>query len=156
VVDQRLGDLEASGQHRVEARHRFLKDHSNFVAAHILHRLFGQRQQITARELDAALNAAALWRNEPHDGESAHALARARLPDDRDRLLRGNVERHVPDDGNPLPIANERGGQIRDREHRRPRFSERTRDQRRLRAGSELVKSAWANTHPEAFKARFQ
>jgi hypothetical protein len=111
VIDQRLGNLETDGQHRVEAGHRLLEDHGDVVAAHIPHRLFRQRQQIAARELDAALDAAVLVRNQSHDGERGDALARARFTDDRHRLLCGNVERHVAHDGKPLPVAHERGGE---------------------------------------------
>ena len=41
MVDQGFGDLEAEGQHRVEAGHRLLKDHRNQVAAHMAHLVFG-------------------------------------------------------------------------------------------------------------------
>ena len=152
VVDQRLGDLEADGQHRVEAGHRLLEDHRDVVAAHAPHRLFRQRQEIAARELDAALDTAALPRNQPHDGERGDALARARFADDRHGLLRGEIERHVAHDRNPLPVAHERSGKARHRED--GRFSGPVHCPGRLRAGGKLVKSDCANTHPAAFSCR--
>ncbi len=63
VVDQRLGDLEADGEHRIEARHRLLEDHGDLVAAHVLHARLGQRQQIAPRQHDAAFDAAVLLRD---------------------------------------------------------------------------------------------
>ncbi|MGY4462856.1 hypothetical protein ACVWYI_006816 [Bradyrhizobium sp. LB13.1] len=44
VLDQRFRNLEADGEHRIEARHRLLKDHGDFVATNILHAALGQRQ----------------------------------------------------------------------------------------------------------------
>ena len=62
------------------------------VAANLPHVGFGQRQQFAAFEPDAALDAAALLRDEPHDGQRGDALARAGFADDRYGLARGDVE----------------------------------------------------------------
>jgi hypothetical protein len=51
VAEQRLGDLVADGEERIEARHRLLEDHRDVVAAHLAH-LFRQRQNIAAVEHD--------------------------------------------------------------------------------------------------------
>ena len=51
---QYLGDLEADGERRVEARHRLLEDHADAIAAHGAHRAVGERRQIFAIEQDAA------------------------------------------------------------------------------------------------------
>jgi hypothetical protein len=32
-----FGDLEPERQHRIEARHRLLKDHRDLIAAHLAH-----------------------------------------------------------------------------------------------------------------------
>ncbi|MGY3407511.1 hypothetical protein ACVWZV_003624 [Bradyrhizobium sp. GM5.1] len=107
VLDQCFRNLEADGQHRIEARHWLLEDHGDFVATNILHARFGQRQQVATGKPDAAFDAAVLLRNEPHDRERSDALARTGLADDRHGFPRGNIERHVADDGNPSPLTQE-------------------------------------------------
>ena len=52
VHPQRLGDLPADGQHRIEARHRLLEDHRDVVAADLAHLALGELQQILALEAD--------------------------------------------------------------------------------------------------------
>ena len=42
VPFERLGNLIADGQYRVERSHRILKDHGDPMAAHVAHLLFGQ------------------------------------------------------------------------------------------------------------------
>ena len=54
VQRQRLGDLVAAGEDRVERGHRLLEDHRDAVAARRLHLLVGQRQQVGAAEPIAA------------------------------------------------------------------------------------------------------
>ena len=39
---ERLGDLTANGEDRVQARHRLLKNHSDFVALNLAHFLGGE------------------------------------------------------------------------------------------------------------------
>ncbi|MHC2236739.1 hypothetical protein ACVI8L_005078 [Bradyrhizobium diazoefficiens] len=67
MLDQRFRNLEADGEHRIEARHRLLENHGNVVAADVLHARFGQREEIAAGERDAPFDAADVSRNEPHD-----------------------------------------------------------------------------------------
>ena len=72
--------MEADHQHRIQARHRLLKDHRDVVAADASHLDIGKRQQFGAAELDAAADAAVAWRCQPHDRERSHTLAGAGFP----------------------------------------------------------------------------
>ena len=49
-----LGDLIADREHRIQRRHRLLKDHRDARAANPAHRLFVERDEILAVELDDA------------------------------------------------------------------------------------------------------
>ena len=51
---ERLGDLPLDRQHRVQRRHRLLKDHADLAAADLAHLLLGQLQQVAAVEPDFA------------------------------------------------------------------------------------------------------
>ena len=54
VDDDRLGDLVADGEHRVERGHRLLEDQRDAGAAHLPHLAFRERQQIASVEEHAA------------------------------------------------------------------------------------------------------
>jgi hypothetical protein len=92
VVDERLADLEAEGEHRVEARHRLLEDHRDAVAADLAHLSFTQGQEVAAFQLDMTAHAAVGGGQQPHDRQRRHAFTRARFADDGDRLARRDVE----------------------------------------------------------------
>ena len=83
MVDERLRDLEADGQHRIEARHRLLEDHGDPVAAHLAHLLLGKVEEVAALEQDLARDAAVDRRHQPHDRQRGDALARAGFADHR-------------------------------------------------------------------------
>ena len=55
VQSQRLADLAADGQDRIEARHRLLKHHRNVVAADRAHFAVGKQQQIPAAFLSVTV-----------------------------------------------------------------------------------------------------
>ena len=96
VQANRLADLIANPDHRVERSHRLLKDHGNAVTADLSHLGFIEREQILAFEQDrAADDAARRARHKAHDRERTHALAASGLADDRQRLATTNVEREV-------------------------------------------------------------
>jgi hypothetical protein len=78
----------------VQTRHRLLEDHRDVVAAHVAELGFAERQEIArscVRWLEpdptAGLDAGRDG-DEPHHGQRGHALAAARLADDRERLAR--------------------------------------------------------------------
>ena len=59
VQRDRLADLPADGEQRIERGHRLLKDHRDVVAADVLHLAFGEAEQIGALEADRAADDAA-------------------------------------------------------------------------------------------------
>jgi hypothetical protein len=59
---QRLHDLHADRQNRVERSHRLLEDHRDLVATHRAHLVVGEFEQIAAFEQDAPLGDAASFR----------------------------------------------------------------------------------------------
>ena len=94
VQQDRLQDLVADAVHRVQAGHRLLEDHRDLAAAHLQHLVLAHRQQVAALKQDAAaVEAAGRARNQLHGAHRGHALAAARLPHHRQRLLR--EQRHV-------------------------------------------------------------
>src|SRR5690606_18717950 len=81
-----------------ERRHRVLEDHGDAVAAHVPHLIVGQIEQVLAVEHDlAADDLAGRAGDQPHHRERCHALARAALADDAERLAAVHVEGDVVD-----------------------------------------------------------
>ena len=66
---ERLADLPADGEHRVERGHRVLKDHRDLAAADRAQLLVVQRKQVAAAEHRGALGDAAVPREDPEQGE---------------------------------------------------------------------------------------
>ena len=95
---ERLADLEADREGRVERGHRLLEDHPDAVAAHVPHRALVERQQVLALEQDApALDRRRRHRQQPHDRPRRDALAAARLPDQPDDPPAADGERQIVD-----------------------------------------------------------
>ena len=85
VNEQRLHQLQPDRQYRVQRRHRLLEDHRDVAAAHLAHLLVVEFQQIAALEHDTALDdPRRVRRQQPHDREGGHGLARAAFADDGD------------------------------------------------------------------------
>ena len=93
----RLADLVADREQRVQRGHRVLQDHRDPPAAHLLHLLIGFLQQILALEHHPAADDARGGRQHAHDGESEGALAGAGFADDAQRLAGMDAQRHVID-----------------------------------------------------------
>ncbi len=92
VQQDRLDDLLADGEHRIERRHRLLEYHGDVAAANLMHLGVAERQQVAAVIADrAALDAAHSGRDQPHDGERRHALAAAGFTDDTQCLAAINT-----------------------------------------------------------------
>src|SRR5207253_260841 len=114
----RLGDLTADREHRVERSQRLLEDHGNVVAAHAAHLRFVEREQVRALERHLAGNDLTRWiGNEPHDRERRRALAAAGFADDRQRLARAQPERYVVDGLEGALAYGEHRGKPYDVEH---------------------------------------
>ena len=89
---QRLADLAADRQHRIEARHRLLEDHRDVVAADGAHLAFGELQQIPALEADRARDLARRLGDQPHQRHRGDRLAAAGFADDGERLALVDME----------------------------------------------------------------
>src|ERR1700722_18822897 len=91
-----LFHLRADTHHRIEGRHRLLKNHGDIAAAH-LSELFALSRYETpaaaaARCEPSFAAATRTGRFETHQGERQHRLARPRLAYDSERLALGKRE----------------------------------------------------------------
>ena len=78
--DQRLHDLEPDRQHRIQARHGFLKNHADIPAAALPHGVIGELQQVDAIEQNlAADDAAGLLGKQSEYGQDGDGFAAAAL-----------------------------------------------------------------------------
>ena len=84
---ERLGQLPADREHRVQRRHRLLEDHRDAVAADLADLVLVQLQEVFALEEDfAGDDVARRDGDEPQEGERADALAAAGLTHEAERL----------------------------------------------------------------------
>jgi hypothetical protein len=114
-----LADLIADREHRIQRRHRLLKDHRDPVAADLPHLRRRQREQILSRVLDLpAGDLSRRRRDEAHHRQRRHALAAARLADHAERLLRQDLERHAIHRANRAGVGTELRDQVTDLEQR--------------------------------------
>src|SRR5258705_9873426 len=95
---QRLGDLLADGDARVQRRHRFLEDHGDAGAAHALPRRLAPAEKLGALEAYAAGDAAGR-RYQAEQGQRRHRLAAAALADDAERAPGRDLIADPGDDG---------------------------------------------------------
>src|SRR5436190_15564057 len=124
---ERLADLPADGQHRIQRGHRVLEDHRDLAAANAPQRPVPEPQQVTPPEERGAAGDVTGPRQDAEQRECGHALAAARLADDAERLARADLERDAVDgvdgaavgaelDAQPLDLEEEvRRHQIRPR-----------------------------------------
>ena len=94
---QRLGDLEADREGRVEAGRRLLEDHRHVLAGELAAFVVGQRQEIVAVEAHAVGAETAGIGDEAHQREHRHAFARAGFADDAEHLAMLDAQRHAID-----------------------------------------------------------
>ena len=119
VVAQRLGDLEAHRQDRVQRRHRLLEDHRDAVAADLAHLLLAERDQVEIGEADVPAGDPPVGRrHQAHDGQRGDALAATGLADDRQRLVVRDGEADVAHRRVPAAAGAKRGDEVLDREDR--------------------------------------
>ena len=83
---QRLADLAADREHRIEARHRLLEDHADLVAADGAHGALVELEQIDPLEANAARDLAGRLRDQAQDRHRGNRFAAAALADDGQRL----------------------------------------------------------------------
>jgi len=93
---ERLGDLTADREHRIQARHRVLEDHRDVVAADPADLVVVHLQDVLTVEHDRALHDPARWhRDEPHEREGGDGLAAAGLAHEPQRLAGRELEGHA-------------------------------------------------------------
>ena len=97
VQTQRLAELEADGEARIQARRRLLENHRDVLADELAALAVGQPLQIVAGELQAAGTHAPRIRDKPHHRQHRHALAGSRLADDAEHLALVDREAHALD-----------------------------------------------------------
>ena len=111
----RLGNLHADGECRVERTHRLLEDHRDAIAANLAHLRVRQLEQVLAFEHDfAGHDATRRIGNQPHQRHRGHALARARLADDGQGLASLQREGHIVDRGQFAAFGSETRRQTAD------------------------------------------
>ena len=113
MADQRFAQLLPDGQHRVQGRHRFLKDHGQLVAAQVGHLSGFQPQQIAVREADlAAVDARRLRWQETHQRHGGDAFAAAGFAHHANGLSGLNGERDLLHRAHAGAFAGERDGEM--------------------------------------------
>jgi len=117
---QRLADLPADRQDRVQARHRVLEDHRDVAPADLAELVVLQLQEVAPLERRRAGDRAARPRQDPQERERGHALAAAGLPDDPERLARRDVEGDAVDGVDRPPARPELDLEALDGEKRLP------------------------------------
>ena len=117
---QRLADLAADRQHRVEARHRLLEDHRDVVAADVAH--LAARTVAAGRVPSKRMRAGDLARrlgDQPQDRHRGDRLAAAGFADDGQRLAGVDVEGDAVDRADRRrPGVREMGLEVLDFEQR--------------------------------------
>jgi hypothetical protein len=101
VGPDRLDELVADGEHRVQRAHRLLEHHADLAAAHRAQLGRGHRVEVPPGQLRAARHAGR-GREQAEQGHRGDRLARAGLPDHRDDLARVDLVAD-PADGFDVP-----------------------------------------------------
>jgi len=108
----RLLDLKAHLEDRIQAAERVLKDHRDVLAANVADLLAAHLQQVIAAEQDLAAHDPARFVDQAQDGQGGHALAAARLADDPERFPGGQVKTDAVDRLDHAVVGEELGAQI--------------------------------------------
>ena len=91
-----LSNLKTTRQNRVEARHRFLKNHGDLISTHPTHLIFAQAQQVsTAKENFSRLDLPGRLRYKAHDRKRTNALTAPALTDQSERLSSTQFKRYA-------------------------------------------------------------
>ncbi len=119
VTLQRLGDLAAHREHRVQRGHRILEDHRDVLAPDTPQLPVGQLQQIPSFEPHLPPDdAPGRLRDEPQNAQHRDALARSRLTHHAERLAGIEVVAHLVHGVHHAVIGVEFGLQLADRQDR--------------------------------------
>jgi hypothetical protein len=120
VHQQRLRDLVADAEHRIERGHRLLEDQRDLGPAHGPHRAFIERQQVASLEQKLAGGDAAGRLDQAHQREGGHRFAAARLADQPERLASLDVKADMVDSRDRTVGGVEHGGESLDAQQRSP------------------------------------
>src|SRR5947208_7441931 len=96
MPDQRLVDLLADREYRIERGDRLLEDHRDAVAAQFLEPVLRCRDHILAVEHDAAIDCTVL-RQKPHQRAQSDAFSGPRLAEDAEHLAASEPETDAVD-----------------------------------------------------------
>src|SRR3990172_1900698 len=111
----RLADLVADGEDRIERGHRLLKDHRDLVAADLAHLLIFEPEQIPAAIEDLSADDFSRRRSDQaHDRKRSDALAAARLADQAEGFPFVDGKGHAVDSAHFTFGGEERRAQIFD------------------------------------------
>ena len=110
----RLRDLLADGQHRIQGRHRLLKDHGDPVPPNPADGTLAQLQQILAVEEDTSAVDGSRIAEQAQDGQSRHALARAALADDGEGFAGTHLQRDALHGAHDAPVRTKGDRQVLD------------------------------------------
>src|SRR5262249_53623670 len=136
---QGLGDLAADGEDRIEARHRFLEDHADIVAADLAHGALAELEQVPALEPYRAPDSSGRVWPRPPTGVGAPRLSAAALADDRHRLAGLDRERDAIDRAVPPVRRAEVGLQVIDFQQRHAANSSQSFGQARIERIAQAV-----------------
>ena len=114
VLDERLGNLIAAGEHRVERRHGLLENHGDLVAANLAHLLARELEEVFPLEQHLSRDLRRRDVQKPHNGERGHALAAAGFSHDAHTFALTHREAHVVDRTEHAVIGMESDGQAVD------------------------------------------
>ncbi|KTW14801.1 hypothetical protein SA9_12355, partial [Staphylococcus warneri] len=104
VAQNRLCDLVADGEARVERGHRLLEDEADLLGPDVVELVAGQRHQVAALEHDLAFDdLARRHRDQFQDRHRGDGLAAAGFADQPQRLAARDVEADVGDGMDGLP-----------------------------------------------------
>ena len=119
VQAERLADLVADREDRIEGGHRLLEDHRDVVAPHRAHVAVVQRGQLAPPQADrSALDAAGRFGQQPHDRQGGDRLAAAGLADQSHRLALAHLQVEPVHGAHHVVVQVEADLQILDGQHR--------------------------------------
>ena len=121
VDGERLLDLAADREDRVQGRHRLLEDQRDSRAANLLHRSFVELHQVAPVEPHRSAGDATRTIDQPKDRQRRHRLAAAGFTDQAERLPLVDVEAHVDHRRRAPGGQVEYGGEVADGQEQNPR-----------------------------------
>jgi hypothetical protein len=120
VTPDRLDQLIADSNDRIERRHRILEDHRDVLAPHALHLAVRQGSEVTAHEPNCtADDLCRRFRQQTHYRQCSERLATSGFADDRHSLSGSNRQRQPVDRRQHAAPREQRNLKLVDREDRR-------------------------------------